>query len=68
MTTSGAKATAAQIDASIEIEREAGRLRDTALRADLKFLAYLIDMAKEEAASIAHRKRVASEGSTTSSA
>ncbi|MDR3497071.1 MAG: hypothetical protein P4L82_20940 [Ancalomicrobiaceae bacterium] len=54
MTKTPLKMTAPQLETATLIEREASRLRELAMKSELKFLAYLIDMAREEAANYAH--------------
>lgn len=51
------KATAPQIEAAAAIERELGRLMDMAMKTDLRFLVYLLEMAHDEAAAIARGRR-----------
>ena len=57
MTKSPLKITASQLETAVLIEREAARLRELAVKSDLKFLAYLIDMAREEAANYGRGER-----------
>ncbi|MDR3375704.1 MAG: hypothetical protein P4L98_18405 [Ancalomicrobiaceae bacterium] len=58
MTKPSIKITASQLETAVLIEREASRLRELALKSELKFLAYLIDMAREEAASYGRGERL----------
>jgi len=58
------KVTGPQIEAAAQIERETMRLKEIALKTNLRFLVYLIDMAHDEAAVIAAGKRDQSEGVT----
>jgi hypothetical protein len=51
------RAAGPQIEAAAEIERETMRLKEIALRTNLRFLCYLIDMAHDEAAVIAAGRR-----------
>ncbi len=46
------KATAPQIETAVQIEQETARLRELAMKADLHFLVYLIDMAHDEASGL----------------
>jgi len=59
------KATAPQMDAAIIIRRELLRLKELALSTDLRFLAYLIDMAHDEAEVISRGKRDQAESAST---
>jgi hypothetical protein len=60
-------ASAAQIEAASLIERDTARLKELAIRHELRFIAYLIDMAREEAGAVAKRKRVQSAGAAAAS-
>ena len=57
MTINQRNVTAMAVAVAEEIERDTTRLRDQASAADLRFLAYLIDMAREEAKSIVKTSR-----------
>ena len=65
MSNYGSKATGPQIEAAVQIERELSRLKEVALKTDLRFLVYLIEMAHDEAAVIARGKRDQAEGAAT---
>jgi hypothetical protein len=59
------KATAPQMESATIIQRDLLRLKDLALNTDLRFLAYLIDMAHDEADVISRGKRDQAESAST---
>jgi hypothetical protein len=65
MSNFSSKATAAQVEAAVEISQQIQKLKEIALRADLRFLGYLLDMAYDEAAAIARGKRDQAESAAT---
>jgi len=51
------KATEPQIEAAAHIEQELLGLREMAIKSDLRFMAYLIEMAHDEAVVVAQGRR-----------